>query len=205
MDWNKREFFKDKLLQEQERISVILHKMNTTLEYGAMDEYLTELSVYDNHPADIGTEMFMMEQDKGLKNKLKDTLYEIDISLGDIDEGSYGLCIDCGKPIEESRLELIPYIKLCIDCSNKKLPLNQKRNFRPEEEDSISPFSKNYDEDDAMDREDSYQAVARYNRIEGDPSFATGDDIGTFDDEEANEGIVEDVDKISQDYYDKTK
>lgn len=202
MDWNKREFFKDKLLQEQERISVILHKMNTTLEYGAMDEYLTELSVYDNHPADIGTEMFMMEQDKGLKNKLKDTLYEIDISLGDIDEGSYGLCIDCGKPIEESRLELIPYIKLCIDCSNKKLPLNQKRNFRPEEEDSISPFSKNYDEDNAMDREDSYQAVARYNRIEGDP---TGDDIGTFDDEEANEGIVEDVDKISQDYYDKTK
>lgn len=203
MDGDRRRFLKDKLLQEKEKISKVLYKMNETLEYGSMDEYFTELSAYDNHPADIGTEMFMMEQDKGLKNKLKDTLYEIDISLGDMDEGSYGFCIDCGKPIEENRLELIPYIKLCINCTNKKLPLEDKRNFRPEEEDSISPFSKSFDEGNAMDREDSYQAVARYNKIEKDPSFSTGDDIGIFDEEDS--GTVEDVEKLSQDYYDKTK
>lgn len=201
---DRKSFFKDKLLQEEEKIWKILNKMNDTLENSAMDEYYSELSIYDNHPADMGTEVFMMEQDKGLKNKLKDVLYEISLSLRDIDEGTYGLCIDCGKPIEEKRLELIPYIKLCIDCSNKKLPLKEKRNFSPEE-DSPSPSSKDYEEGYAMDREDSYQAVAGYNRVEKDPSFTTGDNMGVLDAEEANEGIVEDVERISQEYYDETK
>ena len=35
-----------------------------------MDMYYSELSRFDNHPGDIGTEVFIMEQDKGLKTNL---------------------------------------------------------------------------------------------------------------------------------------
>ncbi len=196
MDKDKREFFKEKLFNEKEDILNTIDKMNNLEEYGFSDEYSMELSSYDNHPADLGTEMFIMEQDKGIINKLNDTLYEIDTSIEDLETGNYGFCISCGKEIDEERLELIPYLKLCVDCSKKKIPLDEKRQFRPEEEDNMS---KSYDEGNEFDREDSYQSVARYNKVEKDPSFSTGDEQGVLDEEDS--GIVEEVEKISQDYY----
>ena len=71
--------------------------MNNMEEYGSMDVYLSELSNYDNHPADSGTELFMMEQDNGFKNRMKTTLLEIDASLDDISNNKYGICKECGK------------------------------------------------------------------------------------------------------------
>lgn len=200
---NKQDFFKRRLFEEKEKVMNIIDKMNNVEEFGSMDEYYTELSFYDNHPADLGTELFMMEQDKGLINKLNDTLYEIDSSIEDVETGNYGFCTSCGKEIHKARLELIPYLKLCIDCSKSKIPLDKKMDFRPEEENSITPFSKRSRGDgNVFDTEDIYQEVARHNRIERDPSFATGDDVGVYDEE--GSGVVEDVEKISQDYYNET-
>ncbi|NLY66029.1 MAG: molecular chaperone DnaK [Tissierellia bacterium] len=204
MEEKERKFFKQLLLKEKKEVLNILNKMKNGEEFGSIDEYYTELSLYDNHPADIGTEVFMMEQDKGLINKLNNTLLEIETSLDAIDRGDYGKCTSCGKEIDKSRLELIPYLKLCIDCSENKIPLEKKMEFRPEEEDSISPFSnyKNKKDINGYDRGDSYQDVARYNKIDKDPSFNTGDDLGVFDEE--NSGSVEEVEEISQDYYKDT-
>ncbi len=202
MDQKKKIFFKSRLLEEKKKNIDLLEKIKNPESSGFIEEYSTELSSYDNHPADLGTDMFMMEQDKGLINKLEDTLYEIEISEKDLQSGDYGFCISCGKEIDDERLRLIPYTKLCIDCSNKKISLDKKRNFRPEEEDVLENFKENIKEGIQFDREDSYQAVARYNQINNDPSFSTGDDIGVFDDEEI--GAVEDVEKISQEYYDDT-
>lgn len=204
MEEKERNYFKKLLMKEKERVLNTIDKMENREEFGSMDEYYTELSFYDNHPADIGTEVFMMEQDKGLTNKLNDTLVEIETSLDAIGRGDYGKCISCGKDIDKERLELIPYLKLCIDCSKEKIPIEKKMEFRPEEEDSISPFSnyKNKKDINGFDREDSYQEVARYNKIDNDPSFNTGDDLGIFD--EDNSGAVEEVEEISQDYYEDT-
>lgn len=204
MEERLKEHFRRLLLDERERILNTIDKMKNVQGFESMDEYYTELSFYDNHPADIGTEVFMMEQDKGLVNKLNDTLVEIESSLESIDRGDYGKCIACGKEIDKERLEVIPYLKLCINCSEEKIPLEKKMEFRPEEEDSMSPFSnyKNKDDINGFDREDSYQELARYNKIDRDPSFNTGDHLGIFD--EDNSGAVEEVEEISQDYYKDT-
>lgn len=202
MEKKKREFFGKKLIEEKERILNLLEKIKNPEEAGFVNEYSIELSSYDNHPADLGTEMFMMEQDKGLINKFEDILYEIENSIRDLESDKYGFCISCEKEIGIERLKLIPYLKECVDCSKKKIPLDKKRNFRPEEEDSIIGLKNDIKEGNLFDREDSYQAVARHNKIDNDPSFSTGDDIGIFDDEEI--GIVEDVEKISQKYFDDT-
>lgn len=204
MDQYMKEHFKRRLIEEKKKLLITMNKMKNTAELGSMDEYYTELSSYDNHPADLGTEMFMMEHDKGLRDKLNDTLYEIETSLEAIEKGEYGVCIQCGKKIDKERLDLIPYVKLCLECSNKKIDLKDKMDFRPEEEDSISPFSNYKDGKDlnAFDREDSYQEVARYNKVSNDPSHGTGDFIGVFAEE--NSGVVEDVEKISKEYYDDT-
>lgn len=76
MEEGKLKYFKNKLIEEKNRLLKTLNNMNNMEEYGAKDVYYTELSNYDNHPADIGTELFMMEQDNGFKNKMKDTLLE---------------------------------------------------------------------------------------------------------------------------------
>ena len=38
----------------------------------------------------------------------------IDKALAKMDDGSYGLCDRCGKPIEKLRLKALPYANLCI-------------------------------------------------------------------------------------------
>ncbi len=40
---------------------------------------------------------------------------EIEAALGRIDDGTYGRCVNCGRPIAAERLEAVPYATLCID------------------------------------------------------------------------------------------
>ena len=49
-------------------------------------------------------------------NDLKDRLNEIDIALGKIQSGGYGICEKCGGPIEEEILEIDPESRFCKKC-----------------------------------------------------------------------------------------
>ena len=192
MNEAKLNFFRRKLINEKRKIIESINKRHMK-EFGATDAYYTELSNYDNHPADIGTEVFMMEQDKGFKNKLNDNVYEIDESLEDIKNGTYGICNNCEKKINENRLKLIPYVKTCIDCSEEVQTFN-----KPDEASSVSRILE--EASIQYDREDTYQEIASVNIVDGDPSFSTGDNIGIMDDEDG----VEEVENISQEYYEET-
>jgi len=44
----------------------------------------------------------------------------IENALDRIQQGKYGLCVKCGKPIPEARLEAIPYASLCISCKESE-------------------------------------------------------------------------------------
>ncbi len=68
-----------------------------------------------DHLADSATETFMRELDEGLEENADHLLGEIEAALGRIDEGTYGRCASCGKPIALERLEAVPYATLCID------------------------------------------------------------------------------------------
>jgi RNA polymerase-binding protein DksA len=47
-------------------------------------------------------------------------LAAIDAALQRIDEGTFGTCRTCGKPIGEDRLEALPYTTQCIDCKRRE-------------------------------------------------------------------------------------
>lgn len=119
MDNKKLEYFKKKLLNAKEEQLESL-KNREKEEDENIDLFDSELSSYDNHPADIGTEVYMMEQEKGYKEQIKITIEKIDNSLEDIKNGEYGACVNCNEKIKEERLELIPYAKTCLKCSNQK-------------------------------------------------------------------------------------
>ena len=69
---------------------------------------------FDEEYADAGSATFEREKDLSLVNNLRDLLDKIDKAMSKIDEGTYGLCDRCGKPIEKLRLKALPYANLCI-------------------------------------------------------------------------------------------
>ena len=56
--------------------------------------------------------------------KLKQTdakiLQAIDEALRRIEQGTYGICRDCGEPIASARLNAIPWARVCVSCKEKQ-------------------------------------------------------------------------------------
>lgn len=48
-----------------------------------------------------------------------DELTRIDETLAKIENGTYGICNDCGEPIGEERLKVMPYAVYCVRCKER--------------------------------------------------------------------------------------
>jgi len=69
----------------------------------------------DNHLGDTASATYDRGLDQGLEEGAQQTLVEIDAALKRIEDGTYGICEVCGKPIPPDRLRAIPWAKLCIE------------------------------------------------------------------------------------------
>ncbi|MEW6584337.1 MAG: TraR/DksA C4-type zinc finger protein [Nitrospirota bacterium] len=49
-----------------------------------------------------------------------ENLQRIDEALRKLDEGTYGICEDCGEEISEERLRILPFAIYCTDCQEKR-------------------------------------------------------------------------------------
>lgn len=206
MDQQKIESFKRTLEQKKRDAQKTLSQIENNEFNDAQAEYISELSVYDNHPADIATETYEMEKNMALKKQNLHRINQIDQALERIERGDYGRCALCGEEIGAERLEIQPEADTCLECSESaRLPRERVMEGRPVEEETLNyPYNRERsgkDQRAIFDGEDSWQAVARYNRREDDPSSQTGDDQGIWDDLPA--GLVEDIDAISSRYYKK--
>lgn len=56
--------------------------------------------------------------EQALSHSYRD-ITRIDFALKRIEEGQYGLCVDCGAPIQEDRLQIIPETPFCTDCAKR--------------------------------------------------------------------------------------
>lgn len=189
------EWAKERLTEERE---TILARRRETDEYGLgeqMNSELSELSMYDNHPADIASELFERGKDLGLKITDKERLAEIERALDAIDCGTYGTCRECGVQIPQERLEANPASLLCVPCKRQEEQRHDLRR-RPIEEEVLYPGYAQFDLDDtsnvAFDAEDAWQSVGRFNERPNDYEQIFMDD---------NEGIVDPVDIISNEEY----
>jgi RNA polymerase-binding protein DksA len=99
------------LVQERERLE---SSLATIREDGnrTMDE---EVGVPGGVGADTASVTFERELGSGLEEEKQQALVRIDQALARIDEGTYGTCERCGKPIAHERLLARPSASLCID------------------------------------------------------------------------------------------
>jgi RNA polymerase-binding transcription factor DksA len=78
-------------------------------------ENLSELSTAAQHQADLGTETFDRERDLSILEQVEAELADVEHALERLENGSYGTCEACGRPIDEARLEAQPATRFCVD------------------------------------------------------------------------------------------
>lgn len=78
-------------------------------ENAALSDETGELTSYDNHFADMASELDQREKDITLEDAARERLSLINTALDRIREGNYGICVDTGEEIDKERLEAIPY------------------------------------------------------------------------------------------------
>jgi RNA polymerase-binding transcription factor DksA len=76
---------------------------------------LAELSNMDQHQADVGTETFEREKDLSILENVEAELADIEHALSRLNDGTYGTCEVCGRPIDDDRLEAVPAARLCLE------------------------------------------------------------------------------------------
>ncbi len=184
-----------KLIETLRHEKADLMETATELLNENMRESLGELSLADNHPADIGTEVYERSRDVAEHDRLRHRVDAIDGALERSKKGDYTKCEHCGQEIPYERLELLPYTTVCTECSREEEQEEQHSFHREPVENEIlnRPFSRTFN--DGTDRvefdgEDSWQAVARYGTAD------TLQDLGTNRDISSPNDLYEDSDEV---------
>ena len=77
------------------------------------------LSNVPNHPADLGNDTYEHEVALGVLENEEQMLEQIVRALDRVEQGTYGQCQECGRPIATERLQEIPYTPHCVECARK--------------------------------------------------------------------------------------
>ncbi|NLB72870.1 MAG: conjugal transfer protein TraR [Firmicutes bacterium] len=199
----------ERLLSEKARLTQRIEALEGKGQGGtkqAMSDSIGELSLYDNHPADVSSELFERGKDIKLCEDAKIILKRVNEAIDLLNSGEYGTCEHCGNNIEKNRLDLIPYTRLCSKCQNDVQATAPPRRDRPVEEEVLgTPFGNGMRDrkTPGTDGEDVWQDLERYGTASG-PQDLTGilDSREVFK-EGGNPagGAVEDVEMIATKDY----
>lgn len=107
------------LLQKKRRLQDAIKRKSETASI-PLSEMTDELSLYDQHAGDLGSETFEREKDAGIREMLETELARVDDALERLRTGGYGICVRCGQPINPRRLERLPEADLCISCARRQ-------------------------------------------------------------------------------------
>ncbi|HDZ23349.1 MAG TPA: RNA polymerase-binding protein DksA [Desulfobacteraceae bacterium] len=107
----QRKYFKNLLT---ERLQVLLSEASKTVT-GMTDQG-------DNFPDP--TDRASLESDRNFMLRIRDRerklIMKIKDALERIEDGTFGICEQCGEDISEERLKARPVTTLCIDCKKKQ-------------------------------------------------------------------------------------
>lgn len=207
VDNGKIEQYKEMLLKQGKDIEGTLNGMKEA-RMAEQDKYSpTELSNYDNHPAELGTQLFQVELNNALKVHEEHLLKEIHDALGRVDEGSYGKCELCGNEIKEERLEALPYARLCMDCEQSKAIDPELLNKGRPVEELVwdAPMGRKYlnkQEDDEFEGLDQFNDLMKYGSADSPQDLGGYRDYKEYYTNEVDiQGTVDPIDLISNEQY----
>lgn len=119
--------FKKTLQGLQSRLNDGLDRVKgDTLNKSAKDSS-GDLSGYSLHMADQATDNYDREFALNLADNGQEILYKIDEALKRIDDKTFGICLECSKPINKSRLKVVPFAEYCVPCQSTSEKNNRRR------------------------------------------------------------------------------
>jgi DnaK suppressor protein len=89
--------------------------------YGAdpYSEKVDRIAGVDDNFADSAAATAERSEILAFIEKARERLAAVDTALHRMDEGGYGICVDCGAEIPEARLEARPLSIRCVSCAAK--------------------------------------------------------------------------------------
>lgn len=119
MNTSDRDSYREHLLTLQRRLRGDLTQLADEALHRAGGEGSGNLSNMPIHMADLGTDNFEQEFTLGLLQNEEQLLEEINAALKRLEQGVFGLCEECKRPIPRARLEALVYTRHCVDCARK--------------------------------------------------------------------------------------
>jgi DnaK suppressor protein len=105
----------DKLRAEQESLARQIAEIEA--RFSGEENAVVALLTDEGEPETVTTDR---ERDLSLLENARDLLDQVERALAKIEAGTYGLCANCGKPIEAARLKALPHASLCIACKRRE-------------------------------------------------------------------------------------
>jgi len=102
------------------KLTVVLTRLTT----GRLHEDVSAVERFARSPdSESTTELALFCRRNLAANRMQWTSFltrQVSEALERIDDGSYGLCLQCGQPISAKRLAALPWVALCIGCQEGK-------------------------------------------------------------------------------------
>ncbi len=110
---------KNPLERKAEWVNHLLEDVQNDAFSGDERDISGEVSLVDQHQADIANVVYEREQEETMRQVLERDAAQIEDARKRLAEGTYGICEDCGKPIPEARLKAMPEATRCVECQRR--------------------------------------------------------------------------------------
>ncbi|MCO5971298.1 TraR/DksA family transcriptional regulator [Actinoallomurus soli] len=100
-----------------ERASVLEEIAALTRDWEGIVESASQIGVDDEHDPEGATIAFERSQVESLLDQARRHLADLDRAVERLNEGTYGMCERCGRPIAPERLLARPAARTCISCA----------------------------------------------------------------------------------------
>jgi RNA polymerase-binding protein DksA len=116
--WTKKEINGFKKMIIEKRTQALEEYAASKVRADEMLNSDTNNAIYSSHMADAGTDQQEMEKAYYWVARENKFLQFLNRALEMIEEGTFGVCKECGDLINAERLEEVPHTTSCFDCKN---------------------------------------------------------------------------------------
>jgi RNA polymerase-binding transcription factor DksA len=109
----------DALARRAEDLQELRRAEHDTAFSGDEREVTGEISLVGNHPADVADFTYQRELQQTTQQLLERQTEQVEAAMRAREQGTYGVCQQCGREISPERLQARPEATLCLECQQR--------------------------------------------------------------------------------------